>query len=36
MQQDVLYILIVNFPSQEEVQQSVTQLEQVIGLAGAH
>lgn len=30
MQQDVLYLLIVNLPSQEEVQQSVAQLEQAM------
>lgn len=36
MQQDVLYLLIANLPSQDEVQQSVAQLEQVMARAGAH
>lgn len=36
MHQDVLYLLIVNLPSQDEVQQSVAQLEQVMARAGAH
>jgi hypothetical protein len=35
MQQDVLYLLIVNLPSQDEVQQSVTQLEQMMAQTGA-
>lgn len=34
MQQDVLYLLIVNLPSQEEVQKSVSQLEHVMAQAG--
>lgn len=36
LHKDVLYLLIVNLPSQEEVQQSVTQLEQVMAQTGAH
>ncbi|KAJ5368945.1 uncharacterized protein N7496_008705 [Penicillium cataractarum] len=36
LRQDVLYLLIVNLPSQEEVQQSVAQLEQVMSQTGAH
>jgi hypothetical protein len=35
MQQDVLYLLIANLSSQDEVQQSVAQLEQVMAQAGA-
>ncbi|KAJ5151129.1 uncharacterized protein N7482_010381 [Penicillium canariense] len=35
MQQDVLYLLIVNLPTPEEVQQSVTRLENVMAQAGA-
>lgn len=34
MKQDVLYLLIVNLPSQEEVQQSVSRLENVMWQAG--
>lgn len=30
MQQDVLYLLIVNLPTEEEVQQSVASLERVM------
>jgi hypothetical protein len=36
MQKDVLYLLVVNLPSQEEVQESVTQLEQVMAQTGGH
>lgn len=36
MQKDVLYLLVVNLPSQEEVQKSVTQLEQVMAQTGGH
>ncbi|CAG9982981.1 unnamed protein product [Clonostachys byssicola] len=31
LQKDVFYLLVVNIPSQEEVQQSVAQLEQIMG-----
>lgn len=30
IQQDVLYLLIVNLPTQEELQESVTQLENIM------
>ncbi|VUC35235.1 unnamed protein product [Clonostachys rosea] len=35
LQKDVFYLLVVNIPSQEEVQQSVAQLEQIMGSAGS-
>lgn len=34
MQKDALYILVVNLPSQEEVQESVRQLEHIMSEAG--
>lgn len=36
MQKDVLYLFVVNLPSQEEVQESVAQLEQVMTQTGGH
>ncbi len=30
MQQDVLYLLVVNLPTEEELQQSVARLEHII------
>lgn len=35
LQKDVFYLLVVNIPSQEEVQQSVAQLEQIMGSAAS-
>lgn len=35
IQQDVLYLLIVNLPSQEELQESVTQLENLMNQGSA-
>lgn len=31
MQQDVLYLLIVNLPTEQEVQESVADLERMMG-----
>ncbi|KAB8206530.1 hypothetical protein BDV34DRAFT_224270 [Aspergillus parasiticus] len=36
LHEDVLYLLIVNLPSKEEVQESVTQLEHLINQAGTN
>ncbi|KAH6888389.1 hypothetical protein B0T10DRAFT_573104 [Thelonectria olida] len=36
LQQDVLYLLIVNMPTEEEMQQSVAQLERLMQGAGQH
>ena len=35
LQQDVLYLIIVNLPNQEELQESVTRLESMVQQAGA-
>lgn len=35
LQQDVLYLLVVNLPSPEEVEESVAKLESIMDEAGA-